>query len=42
MLKLLSRGFISLKSLILIILQKHMCAWEVGIINIKSETQMTL
>ena len=30
MLKSLSREFISLKSLVLNILQKHMCAWEVG------------
>ena len=34
MLKSLFRGFISLKSLIPGILQKHMYAWEVGIFNI--------
>ena len=34
MLKSLSREFISPKSLVLSILQKDMCAWEVGIINI--------
>ena len=33
MLKSLFRKYISLKSLILIALQKHMCVWEVGIIN---------
>ena len=34
MLKLLFRVFTFLKSLVLTILQKHMYAWEVGIINI--------
>ena len=42
MLKSLFREFISLKSLVLIILQKYMCAWEVGIINIMPKMQVTL